>query len=183
MTSSILCKNGISVTLRVLSMFLTMLPFSKTGGSCCWYLDHCSLSVPKLVSFSNMEYYFQQLTYHDSKVTKCFIWPSQMQCSSFFISNWGKQNDPTISGFQQNEKCLLSYPQDCMGGVTETQNCVGGKGCAPFKPPSTGRHPIKNSLRTLYLGQRAAEKPSTFLAIFLGLPQKLITNIVSASQS
>ena len=31
----------------------------------------------------------------------------------------------------QQEKCL-SYPPDCVGGVTESPNCVGGKGAAPF---------------------------------------------------
>ena len=39
----------------------------------------------------------------------------------------------------------------------------------PFEPPLTGGHPPLKFLHTHYLGQRGAEKPSTSLAIFMGL--------------
>ena len=43
------------------------------------------------------------------------------------------------------------------------------------------RTPILNSPHTRYLGQRAAETPSTFLAIFMDLSLTPITSIWSAS--
>ena len=78
-----------------------------------------------------MEYYFYQLAYWDSKVPKCFVGLIQIQCSPSFESNWGKQNDRTTSWHQlhprywvlQQEKCL-GYPPDCVGVVTDSQNCV-----------------------------------------------------------
>ena len=50
---------------------------------------------PKLGSFSDVVYYFCQLTYQDLKVPKRFVGLNQMQCSPSFDWNWSKQNDPT----------------------------------------------------------------------------------------
>ena len=51
----------------------------------------------------------------------------------------------------------------------------------PFEPPLTGGHPPLKFPHTHYLGQRGAEKPSTSLAIFMGLSLIPITSIWSAS--
>ena len=126
-------------------MFFKTLPISNTGVSIAYILATVRFLYTKLGSFSDMEYYFYQLAYLDSKVPKRFVGLNQMQCSPSFDWNWGKQNDPTACWHQlhprfrvlQQGKCL-SYPPERVGGVTKTTNCVGG---FPFEPPSTGGHP------------------------------------------
>ena len=127
------------LTLRGLSLFFKILPISNTIVSAAYILATVHFLYPKLGSFSNMEYYFYQLAYRDSKVPKRFVGLNQMQCSPSFDWNWGKQNDPTACWDQlfrvlQQGKCL-SYPPDCVGGVTETPNCMGSEGAAPLSNP------------------------------------------------
>ena len=115
-----------------------MFPISNTGVSAAYILATIHFLYPKLGSFSDIEYYFYQLAYRDSKVPKCFVGLIQMQCSPSFDCNWGKQNDPTACWHQlhprfqvlQQGKCL-SYQLDWVGGVTETPNYVGSEGAAP----------------------------------------------------
>ena len=83
------------LTLRGLSLFFKILPISNTGVSAAYILAIVHFLYPKLGSFSNMEYYFYQLAYWDSKVPKRFVGLNQIQCSPSFDWNWGKQNDPT----------------------------------------------------------------------------------------
>ena len=72
---------------------------------------------------------------------------------------------PTISGFTARKMSQL--PTRVRGWGQRTP--ING-GIPPLKfPPNR------------YLSQRAAEKPSTFLAIFMGLSLTPITNIWSAS--
>ena len=123
------------LTLSGLSLFFKILPISNTGDSIAYILATVHFLYPKLGSFSDMEYYFYQLAYRDSKVPKCFVGLNQMQCSPSFDWNWGKQNDPTACWHQlhprfrvlQQGKCLR-YPPERVGGITETTNCVGGEG-------------------------------------------------------
>ena len=119
------------LTLRGLSLFFKILPISNTGDSTANILATVHLLYHKLGSFSDMEYYFYQLAYWDSKVPKRFVGLNQMQCSPSFDWNWGNK--------MQQEKCLR-YPPDCIGGVTETPNCMGS--CTPFEPPLTGDTPF-----------------------------------------
>ena len=113
-------KVSSSLSLRGLSLFFKILPISNTGISAAYILATVHFLYPKLGSFSEMEYYFYQLAYRDSKVPKRFVGLNQMQCLD---CNWGKQNDPTASWHQlhprfrvlQRGKCL-SYPPDCVGG-------------------------------------------------------------------
>ena len=111
-----------------------------------------------------------------------------MQCSHSFDWNWGKQNDPTACSDQlhprfrvlQQGKCL-SYPPEHMGGVTETPNCMGSEGAAPTSNPhQRGTPPLKFPILIIYT-KGWAEKPSTFLPIFMGLSMTPITSIWSAS--
>ena len=133
----------IFLTLRGLSLFIKILPISITGDSIAYILATVHFLCPKVGSFSDMEYYFYQLAYWDSKVPKLFVGLNQMQCSPSFDWNWGKQNDPTACWQQlhprfrvlQQGKCL-SYPPEGVGGVTETINCVGGEGAKPPSNPS-----------------------------------------------
>ena len=132
-----LVQNGINLevglTLRGLSLFFKILPISNTGVSIAYILATVDFLYPKLGSFSDMEYYFYQLAYQDSKFPKRFVGLNQMQCSPSFDWNWGKQNDPTACWRQlhprfrvlQQGKCLR-YPPERVGRVTETTNCVGG---------------------------------------------------------
>ena len=124
-------------------MFFKIVPISHTGVSIAYILATVRFLCPKLGSFSDMEYYFYQLAYRDSKVPNHFVGLNQMQCSPSFDWNWGKQNDPTACWHQlhprfpvlQQGKCL-SYPPERVGGVTETTNCVGDDGgTTPFKIP------------------------------------------------
>ena len=73
---------------------------------------------------------------------------------------------PTISGFTARKMSQL--PTRLCGGVTETPNWVGRE-TLPLK-----------LLLAHYLGQRVAEKPSTFLDIYMSLCLTTITNISSA---
>ena len=126
-----------------------------------WAFQNSSLTLrglsflyTKLGSFTDMEYYFYQLAYWDSKVPKHFVGLNQMQCSPSFDWNWGKQNDHTACWHQlhpqfqvlQQGKCL-GYPPECVGGVTETTIC----------PPS----------HSCYIGQRAAKKHQLFMGLCL----------------
>ena len=70
------------------------------------------------------------------------------------------------------------YPQERVGGVTETTLCVGGEGAAPAI--NKGTPPLKFP-HSRYLGQRLVEKPATFLAIFMGLCLTPIISIWKAS--
>ena len=119
------------LTLRGLSLFFKILPISNTGDSTAHILATVHLLYPKLGASSDMEYYFYQLAYWESKVPKRFVGLNQMQCSPSFDWNWAKQNDPTACWHQlhprfwvlQQGKCLR-YPPDSMGGVTESPNCM-----------------------------------------------------------
>ena len=123
-------------------MFFKILPFTKTSDSIAYILAPVHFLYSKLGSFSDMEHYFYQLGYRDSKVPKRFVELNQMQCSPSFDWNLGKQNDPTACWHQlhprfqvlQQGKCLR-YPPEHMGGVTETTICVGGKGAVPPSNP------------------------------------------------
>ena len=102
---------------------------SNTGVSAAYILTNVHFLYHKLGSFFNMEYYFQ-LAYRDSKVSKHFVGLFQMQCSSSFDCNWGKQNKthcmlatPTISGFTAREMSRL--PTRLRGRGHQIPNCVG----------------------------------------------------------
>ena len=167
----------IFLTLRGLSLFFKILPISITGDSIAYILATVHFLCPKLGSFSDMEYYFYQLAYRDSKVPKRFVGLNQMQCSPSFDWNWGKQNDPTACWHQlhprfrvlQQWKCLR-YPPERVGGVTETTNCVGGEGTPPLKFPPYSLFSPKGGRKTI-----------NFLPIFMGLSLTPITSIWSAS--
>ena len=138
------------LTLRGLSLFLKILPISNAGVSAAYILATVHFLYPKLGSFSEMEYYFYQLPYRDSKVPKRFVGLIQMQCSPSFDCNWGKQNDPTACWHLlhprfwvlQQGKCL-SYPPDYICGVTDPPppKLRGRQGdCAHFESSLTGGH-------------------------------------------
>ena len=152
-----------------------MFPISNTGISAAYILATVHFLYPKLGSSSNMEYYFYQLAYRDSKVPKHFVGLIQMQCSPSFDCNWSKQNNPTASWHQLHPRYRVSQQEKCL---SYPPNCVGGEGLCPLRTPINRWTPPPH---TLYLGQRAAEKPSTFLAIFMGLSLTPITNTWSAS--
>ena len=154
------CGSGISplqcklclmfkLTLRGLSLFFKILPISNTGVSIAYIFATVHFLYPKLGSFSDMEYFFYQLACRNSKVPKRFVGLNQMQCSPSFDWNWGKQNDPTACWHQlhpqfrvlQQKKCL-SYPPECVGGVTETPDCVGREGTQPPSNPPLKFPPI-----------------------------------------
>ena len=73
--------------LRGLSLFFKILPISNTGDSIAYILATVHFLCPKLGSFSDMEYYFYQLAYRDSKVPNRFVGLNQMQCSPSFDWN------------------------------------------------------------------------------------------------
>ena len=176
------------LTLRGLSLFFKILPISNSGVSTAYILATVHFLCPKLGSFSDVEYYFYQLSYRDSKVPNRFVGLNEMQCSPSFDWNWGKQNDPTACWHQlhprfqvlQQGKCL-SYPAEGVSGVTETTNCVGGEGGkAPFEPQLTGGHlPLKFPPYSLFR-LKGGRKIMHFLPIFMGLSLTPITNIWSA---
>ena len=174
------------LTQRGLSLFFKIVPISNTGVSAAYILAIVHFLYPKLGSFSDMEYYFYQLANRDSKVPKHFIELNEMQCSPSFDWNWGKQNDRTACWHQlhprfrvlQQGKCLI-HPPDCLGGVTEPPKCVGG--CAPFEPPLTEGHIPLKFPSYMSFRPKGGRKPSTFLAIFMGLSLTPITSIQSVS--
>ena len=56
------------LTLRGLSLFFKILTISNTGSSIAYILAIVHFLYPKHGSFSDMEYYFYQFAYRDSKV-------------------------------------------------------------------------------------------------------------------
>ena len=72
-------------------------------------------------------------------------------------------------GFHNNRNALATYMYQIAWPV---------RGCATFKPPLVVGSPFK-ILPVLYLGQRVAENPSTFLPIFMGLSLTPITNFIT----
>ena len=61
------------LTFRGLSLFFKILPISNTGDSIAYILATVHFLYPKFGSFSDMEYYFYQLAFRDSKVPKRFV--------------------------------------------------------------------------------------------------------------
>ena len=137
-------------------MFFKILPISNTGDSAAYILATVHFLYPKLGPFSDMEYYFYQLAYRDSKVPKGFVGLNQIQGSPSFDWNWCKQNDPTACWHQlhprfrvlQQGKCL-SYPPDCVCGVTELPNCMGGEGLRPLWFPPYSLFRPKDGRKTI----------------------------------
>ena len=136
------------LTLRGLSLFFKILPISITGDSIAYILATVHFLCPKLGSFSDMEYYFYQLAYWDSKVPKLFVGLNQMQCSPSFDWNWGKQNDPTACWHQlhprfrvlQQRKCLSSH-QSAWAGSLKPQIAWAARGQSPLRTPVNGGTP------------------------------------------
>ena len=83
------------LTLRGLSLFSKILPISNTGDSATYILATIQFLYR---SFSDMEYYFYQLAYQDSKVPKRFVGLIQMQCSPSFDCNWANKTTPLHVG-------------------------------------------------------------------------------------
>ena len=73
---------------------------------------------------------------------------------------------------------MSQLPTRCVGGVTDPQIAWAARELRPLPTPVNKGHPLLNPPpRTQYLEQRASEKPSTFLAIFMGLSLTPITYI------
>ena len=155
-----MCKTRLG-TINQASHNHTLLSTTPTNHT--YYLQLTSYTVhflyPKLGSFSDMEYYFYQIAYRDSKVPKRFVGLNQMQCSPSFDWNWGKKNDPIACWHQlhpqfqvlQLGKCL-GYPPEHVGGVTETANCMGSEGAARLPTPINRRTPpFKFPLYSLFI--------------------------------
>ena len=83
-TSSWTQRNSIFLTLRGLSLFFEILPISNTGDSIAYILATVHLLYPKPGSFFDMDYYFYQHSYQDSKVPKRFVRLNEMQYSPSF---------------------------------------------------------------------------------------------------
>ena len=122
-----------TLTLRGLSLFL---PFPTLASLLHIFWPLFTFSTPNMAPFPTWS------TTSTIGTPKRFVGLIQIQCSPSFDCNWGKQNDPTAcwpqlqQRFQvlPQEKCL-SYPPDCVDGVTETPNCVGKEGTVPPSNP------------------------------------------------
>ena len=157
-------------------MFFKIILISNTGVSAAYILATVHFLYPKLGSFSDMEYYFYQRAYRDSKVPKCFVGLIQMQSSPSFDCNWGKQNDPTACWHQlhprlrvlQQEKCL-SYPPDAWARLLNPQIVWAVRGLCPL-PTSIngGHHPLKFPPYTLFRA-KGGQKTINFFSHFHGL--------------
>ena len=95
------------LTLRGLSLFFKIVSISNTADSTVYILATVHFLYPKLSSSSDIEYYFYQFAYRDSKVPKHFVGLNQMQRSPSSDWNWGKQNDPTACWHQLRPRFLV----------------------------------------------------------------------------
>ena len=86
------------LTLRGLSLFFKVLPISTTGDSTAHILATVHFLYSKLGSFSDMEYYFYQLAYWDSKVPKRIVGLNQMQCSPLLTGTGENKMTPLHVG-------------------------------------------------------------------------------------
>ena len=111
--------------LSKVSMFLTILPISNTGGSAADILVFCT---PNLTPFPT--------------------W-STITSTNLLTGIWKVPNHvsvaPIILGFPA--KTNVSATTDFVGRVTTTPNCVGEEGSASFLPYSMLGHPPPLSLK------------------------------------
>ena len=129
-------RNNSRNSLRGLSLFFKILPISNTGVSIAYILATVHFLYPKLGSFSDMEYYFYQLVYWDSKVPKRFVGLNQMQCSPW---NWGKQNDPTACWFQLHPRFRVLQHASA---IATHQSTWAARGLCPLRTPINEGTPL-----------------------------------------
>ena len=131
------------LTLRGLSLFFKILSISNNGDSIAYILATVHFLYLIISSFSDMEYYFYQLAYRYSKGPKCFVGLNQMQCSSSFDWNWGKQNDPTACWHQLHPWFQVLQQGKCLHLLLlKPQIAWAVRGTASFEPQLTGGHPL-----------------------------------------
>ena len=118
-----------TLTLRGLSLFFKILPISNTGAYIAYILATVHFLCPKLGSFSDMEYYFYQLAYRDSKVPNRFVGLNQRQCTSY-THDFGFYSKGNASGYRQN----------AWAGSLKPQIEWAARGKAPFEPQLTEGH-------------------------------------------
>ena len=155
-----------ALTLRGLSLFCKILPISKTGACITYILATVHFLYPKLGSFSDMEYYFYQLAYRDSKVSKHFVGLNQIKSSPSLTGVGAKKMTPLhlstsyTHNFRFYSKGNASVPtRVCGWGHWNPQFVWVVRGHASIQPPLTrGNH----SPTSRYLGKKTAEKLSTF---------------------
>ena len=123
--------SSVKLTLKGLSLFFKILPFSNTDVS---ILATVHFLNPKLGSFSDMVYYFHQLAYWDSKVPNHFVGLYQMQFSRSFDWNWCKQYHP--------KRNASGTHQSAWAGSLKPQTAWQRRGAASFEPPLTCEHPL-----------------------------------------
>ena len=113
-------------------MFFKIFPISNTSDSITYILATVHFLYPKLGFFSDMEYYFYQLAYQDSKVSERFVGLNQILCSRLLTGTGADRIKGNASGTHQS-----------VGGVTETTICMGSKGAQPpLNPYQRGDAPL-----------------------------------------
>ena len=131
--------------LRMLNMFLAMIPISKTGGF--------ATDTLAIIHFLNLASFKSILSTSSSNLLTAW------KVSKWFVG---------LKYVFQQVTCLTN-PRDYMGGITETPNYMDSEGLRLIN------RTLKFPPYSIYIGQRVPEKPSTFLVIFFGLWLKPIT--------
>ena len=164
------------LTLTALSLFFKFLPISNTGDSIAYILATVHFLYPKLGSFSDMEHYFYQLAYRDSKVPKRFVGLNQMQCSPFFDCNCGNKMTPLHVGtsythdfrFYSKENASSTH-QSTWAGSLKPQFAWAARGVCPLRTPiNGGTPPFKIPPYSLFR-PNGSQKSSKFFSHFYGL--------------
>ena len=156
----------IKLTLRGLSLFFKILPISNTGDSIAYISATVHFLYPKLGSFSDMEHYFYQLAYQDSKVPKRF---DQMP----LLTGTGANKIIPLHGGTSYTHDFRFYSkgnasathQIAWAGSLKPQIVWAVRDTAPFEPPLMGGDPTLKLLFRL----KGGRKTINFFSHFYGL--------------
>ena len=165
-------------------MFFKILPISNTGVSAAYILATVQFLYPKLGSFSDMEYYFYQLAYQDSKVPKCFV--GLIHALPLLTATGANKTTPLHVGtsythdfgFYSKRNVSATHPIAWAGSPNHAPLRGWRGGCALFQPPLTWGHPFKIP-PCLIFRAKGGQKTINFFGHFHGLI--LITNIWSTA--
>ena len=120
-------------------MFFKIPPISNTCVSAAYILATVHFLYPKLDSFSDMEYYFYQLAYRDSKVPKRFV---GLSSALPLLTETGVNKMTPLHvgtsythGFGFIAREMSQLPTRLRRRGHQTPNCVGGEGAAPPSNP------------------------------------------------
>ena len=129
-------------------MFFKILLISNTGASIAYILATVHFLCPKLGSFSDMEYYFYQLAYRDSKVPNNFVGLNQRQALPLLTGTRANKMTPVHVGTSYTQDFgfyskgnASGTNQSALAGSLKPQIAWAVRGLRPLRTPVNGGTP------------------------------------------